>query len=197
MTYGVNAPKGFQWKYNRDGSPMVINPYPITGAYATNVGRGDPVIVLADGSIGIGVAGSAVIGVFIGCKYTDAQGNVVNSPNWVASTAIKTGTTVEAQIIDNPTAVWTIQETNGSGAAGTPLALVDRNLNANFVIGAPDALGNSTTSLNNTTENTTATLNCKIMDLDSTPGNAVGSFANWLVMFNNHILKGGTGTAGV
>ena len=197
MTYGVDAPKGFQWKHNRDNTPMVLNSYPIASAYATAIGRGDPVTQLNDGTIGRGVAGSAIIGVLVGVKYTLPTGEVVNAPNWTASTTLKTGTQAEAQVIDNPTAVFSIQETDASGDAGTALALADRNLNTNFVIGAPDSLGNSTTSLSNAAEHTTATLNCKILDLDPTPGNVVGSFANWLVMINNHQLKGGTGTAGV
>jgi hypothetical protein len=38
----------------------------------------------------------------------------------------------------------------------------------------------------------TSTLNCKILQLDPTPGNAVGAFANWHVVLNNHFYRGGT-----
>ena len=41
---------------------------------------------LADGTIGIGVAGSAIRGVFNGCKYTDSTGDYQFRPYWPAST---------------------------------------------------------------------------------------------------------------
>ena len=59
------------------------------------------------------------------------------------------------------------------------------------------ATGLSGASIDNASEDTTATLNLKILDLTPKPGNVVGSFANWLVAWNNHEFKGGTGTAGV
>lgn len=55
----------------------------------------------------------------------------------------------------------------------------------------------SLVSLDNSTTSTTATWTVKIMGLDPRANNAVGAYANWLVVVNNHILKGGTGTAGV
>ena len=95
-------------------------------------------------------------------------------------------------MLDDPNLVFSIQETNGSGAAGTPLALADRGLNANFLYTAGNtATGQSAVSLNNATEADTSSLNLKIIDLDPTPGNALGSFANWLVTVNNHLYKGG------
>jgi len=197
MTYNVNAPRGLQRVYNVFGAANTPESvYPIASGYATALFKGDPVTLLADGTIGIGVAGSAIIGVFQGVKYTNAAGIPVNSPNWVASTATFGAVAAQALVTDDPMAVFTIQETDGSGAAGTALALADVNLNANFRVGTGvAALGLSTTSLNNATEATTATLNLKILGLDNYPGNAVGSFANWYVRINNHITSGGTGTA--
>jgi hypothetical protein len=76
------------------------------------------------------------------------------------------------------------------------LALADRGLNANFLYTAGStATGQSAVSLNNATEADTATLNLKILQLDPTPGNAVGNFANWLVVLNNHLYR--TGVTGV
>jgi hypothetical protein len=199
MTYNVNAPRGLQRVYNVFGAANTPDStYPIASGYATAIFKGDPVTLLADGTIGIGVAGSAIIGVFQGVKYTNTAGIPVNSPNWIASTATLGSVTAQALVTDDPMAVFTIQETNAAGAAGTPLALADVNLNANFLVGSGiAALGLSTTSLNNASEATTATLNLKILGLDNYPNNAVGSFANWFVRINNHITSGGTGTAGV
>jgi len=199
MTYNVNAPRGLQRVYNVFGAANTPDTtYPIASGYATAIFKGDPVTLLADGTIGIGVAGAAIIGVFQGVKYTNASGIPVNSPNWVASTATLGAVAAQALVTDDPMAVFTIQETDASGNAGTALALADVNLNANFRVGSGiAALGLSTTSLNNASEATTATLNLKILGLDTYPNNAVGSFANWFVRINNHITSGGTGTAGV
>lgn len=196
--YNTNAPLGLKPIDLRTGGAYTgkSNQYAIASGYATAIGQYDPVVTLADGTIGIGVAGSQCIGVLDYVEYTNSAGAYVKAPNWTASTVAKTGTVVNAFVFDDPFLVMDVQETNGSSAAGTPLALADRGLNINFVIGAPNIYGVSTTSLNNTTEETTATLNLKILGLSNYPGNAVGSFANWLVTWNTHQLKS-VGTLGV
>lgn len=111
---------------------------------------------------------------------------------WPGNPGVLNGSVVEALVIDDPDTVFSVQETNNLGAAGTPLALADRGLNINFLYTAGStSTGQSAVSIDNTTEAVTATLNCKILQLDPTPGNAVGNFANWLVTINNHLYKGG------
>lgn len=199
MAYNTNAPFGLRPVMHLNGAPWngAYRVYNIASAYATGLFSGDPVTTLTDGTIGIGVAGSAIRGIFWGCQYFDTLGNLQNSKYWPASTVAKTGTTPIAYVIDDATVVFTAQEDNGSGAAGTALALADRGLNINFAIGAGSTSnGLSTSTINNGSENTTSTLNCKIIDLDPRPGNAVGDFANWYVSINNHQL-GSVGTTGV
>lgn len=200
MSDGTNAPWGLKPVRYADGSPWNggFNKYNIADTYSTSIFMYDPVATLADGTIGIGVAGSACRGIFLGCEYTAADGTYKFSPYWPASTAILTGTTALAKVADDPNLVFDMQETNGSGAAGTALALADRGLNINFYLGTgTTATGMSGASINNVSKATTATLNLKILDLSPREGNVVGSFANWLVAWNNHQFKGGTGTAGV
>ena len=194
MAYGTNAPNGLVPVKKLDGSAWTgaTNPYQIANTYATALFRGDPVTRLADGTIGVGVAGSAVLGVFWGVKYTDSTGTVKFMNYWPGNPGVLTGSTVEALVIDDPDAVFSVQETSATGTAGTPLALADRGLNINFLYTAGStATGQSAVSINNATEADTSTLNCKIIDLDPTPGNAVGNYANWLVTINNHLYKGG------
>lgn len=194
MSYGTNAPNGFQPVKKLDGSAWTgaTNPYQIASTYATALFRGDPVTILADGTLGVGVAGSTCVGVFWGVKYTDSTGVVKFMNYWPGNPGVLTGSEVEALVIDDPNTVFSIQETNGSGAAGTPLALADRGLNINFLYTAGStSTGSSAVSINNATEADTNTLNCKILQLDPTPGNAVGAFANWLVVLNNHFYRGG------
>ncbi len=195
MAYGTNAPQGLVPVKKLDGSAWTgaTNPYQIANAYATAIFRGDPVTILAaDGTLGVGVAGATTVGVFWGVKFTDSTGRVRFENYWPGNPGVLTGSVVEALVIDDPNTVFTIQETSGTGTAGTPLALADRGLNANFLYTAGStATGTSAVSLNNATEADTATLNLKILSLDPTPGNAIGAFANWLVVINNHLYRGG------
>jgi hypothetical protein len=194
MAYGTNAPQGLVPVKKLDGSAWTgaTNPYQIANAYATALFRGDPVTILTDGTLGVGVAGAACVGVFWGVKFTDSTGRVRFENYWPGNPGVLTGSVVEALVIDDPNTVFTIQETNASGAAGTPLALADRGLNANFLYtSGSTATGTSAVSLNNASEADTSTLNLKILQLDPTPGNAIGAFANWLVVINNHLYRGG------
>lgn len=206
MAYNTNAPFGLRPVRYRSGSPWngALNQYAITSAYATGLFNGDPVTTLSDGSIGIGVAGAACRGVFMGCKYTQTDGTYVPGGGtaggnfWPASTTVQTGTTPYALIMDDNNVIMSAQETNGSGAAGTALALADRGLNINFYAGSGGSTrtGISSFSINNATEATTSTLNLKIIDLDPYTGNAVGSYANWLVAWNVQQFQS-VGTVGV
>lgn len=194
MAYGTNAPQGLVPVKKLDGSAWTgaTNPYQITSTYATAIFRGDPVTVLADGTLGVATAGNPAVGVFWGVKFTDSTGRVRFENYWPGNPGVLTGSVVEALVIDDPNTVFTIQETSGTGTAGTPLALADRGLNANFLYTAGStATGTSAVSLNNATEADTSSLNLKILQLDPTPGNAVGAFANWLVTINNHLYRGG------
>ena len=195
MAYGTNAPQGLVPVKKLDGSAWTgaTNPYQIANAYATALFRGDPVTVLAaDGTIGVGVAGATILGVFWGVKFIDSTGRVRFENYWPGNPGVLTGSTVEALVIDDPNTVFTIQESSNTGTAGTPLALADRGLNANFLYTAGStATGTSAVSLDNSTEATTSTLNLKILSLDPTPGNVIGSFANWLVVMNNQLYRGG------
>jgi hypothetical protein len=194
MAYGTNAPQGLVPVKKLDGSAWTgaTNPYQIANAYATALFRGDPVGVLADGTLGVGVAGSTITGVFWGVKFIDSTGRVRFENYWPGNPGVQTGSSVEALVIDDFNTVFTIQETSGTGTAGTPLALADRGLNANFLYTAGStATGTSAVSLNNATEADTSTLNLKILQLDPTPGNAIGAFANWLVIMNNQSYRAG------
>lgn len=201
MTYGTNAPLGFQPVSLKSGAAWTgnTNAYPIlSSGYATSIFRGDPVAQQSDGTMGIGVAGSAIRGVANGVKYIDTSGNVQWRSYYPANTAAATGTTIELEVIDDPNVMYTIQEANAAGTAGTPIALTDVNQNYNFHSGTGNtASGNSGFWLDNSTGGTTATNNLKLMWLDKSIGNVVGAYANWIVELNNAELNAGTGTVGV
>lgn len=203
MSYGTNAATGLLPTRYLNGAPWTggTSNYLIVSGYSTAIFKGDPVTLGTDGTIKIGVAGSAILGVFWGCIYTLPSGisPVTQSNYWPASTVTANAISATALIVDGPDIVYNIQETNASAVAGTPLTQVAVGQNFNFVVGSgTTATGISTTSLNNASTPTTATNNLKIVAFDPNISNpAIGTaFQNWDVIINNHLFKGGTGTAG-
>lgn len=205
MSYGnnINSPQGLvpsQYvngvTYN--GQP---NPYLLASGYATSISTGDPVIFAADGTIARGVAGGPWLGVFGGVKYIDANGNAQFSKNWVANTVTKGALPAQALIYDDPWILFDIQAAD-SAAATNYLVQANMGNNVNVVIGAGNTFnGLSTTYLDVNTIATTATLPLKMVRftpyIGNGPGSATAQFNNALVLINNHIYKGGTGTLGI
>jgi hypothetical protein len=205
MSYGnnVNSPQGLvpsQYlngvTYN--GQP---NPYLLASGYDTAIFSGDPVTFDNTGSIVIGAANGPWVGVFGGVKYTDANGNYQFSKNWVANTETKGDAPAQALIYDDPWILFDIQASN-STAGNKYLIQANMGNNAAVVIGTGNTFnGLSTTYLDVNTILTTAALPLKMIRFTPRPGNGPGSataqYNNALVLINNHIYKGGTGTAGV
>lgn len=209
MAYGVNAPFGLQPRQYKDGSLWTgqAGEYQIASGYATSIFTGDPVTQLANGTIGIGVAGAAITGVFIGCKYFDLSNTLVSSPYWPANTATFQNSTATAFVVDDENVLFDIQTNGGqmTVSGGYGIVLADQFSNFNFVAGAGSTFsGQSGFMVNNTTQATTATHNLKLVRLTPRPGNQYGAgtlaspnYNNGLFLINNHQYKGGTGTAGV
>ena len=203
MTYGVNAANGLIPVRYLNGAPWTggTSKDVIAPGYGPPIFKGDPVTWGTKGTLNIRVARSAILGGFSGVIYTLPSGisPVTQSNYWPASTVTANALVAEALVVDGPDIVFSIQETNGSGVAGTPLTQVAVGQNFNFLVGSgTTATGISTTSLNNASTPTTATNNLKIVAYDPNVGNpAIGTaFQNWDVVINNHLLKGGTGTTG-
>jgi hypothetical protein len=216
MTYGTNAPIGLVPVKYLSGAPFndAMNPYQIVSGYGTSIFRGDPVAFDTNGTLKIAAAGSVIVGVFWGCTYQTTTGIAPYTPSnyWPASTSTANSAPAIAYVIDDPDVVFTIQETNGSGVAGTALTQTAVGQNFNFLVGSGTTLtGISTTSLNNASGPTTSTANLKIIQFDPNIANTAGTtmngappspatsgtaFQNWLVLINNHAYKGGTGTVG-
>lgn len=210
MSYGTNAPQGFQDDHTLTGAAFnsTLSTYPILSAYANNIFTGDPVVFLNNGTIQLGTGGAvgeATLGVFKGVTYFDANNNKVYAPYWTAGTALMGGaaSTADALIIDDPNVEFNIQiGTSNAGVHTATVNQTDLNLNANFVIGAGSTRsGQSTTFLDAATIAVTATFDCKILRLTPiitpTPNVFGLLFNNVIVKFNNHVLNGGTGTLGV
>ena len=100
FTANANGPRGFDVAKAKNGTPQRSMDARIEGGYAASIYSGQPVglsggylIVLADDA-------NKVAGVFDGVEYVAADGSVVFSPYWPASTAVKSGTVPKARIYD-------------------------------------------------------------------------------------------------
>ena len=173
-----------------------------TGTAGTSsvIYEGSPVIPTADGLINI--VGNAnggtvpLLGVFLGCNYTDLNGTPTYANKWPGTAAVMAGTEATALIAAHPDQLFLI---NCNAAAADSLV----SANANF---ATATSGNATTGMSSgelavSTADTTNTLNLRIIGFEDSPSNddatAAGRLA--IVMINNHFYRycaNGTG-AGV
>lgn len=205
MSYGTNAPSGFR-VYGTSSSSLLngsLSNYSILSGYNTAIFSGDPVAPLNTGGIGIGVAGAGVQGVFQGVTWVDVNNLTQWSPYWPAGT-VTFGTNpneipAQALVVDDPAIEFSIQSGSSAGAHVASVTQTDINLNADFVIQAGSTRGGvSATYLDMDTAAVGATLSCKILRLEPDVRNRYGLlYNNAIVVFNNHKLKGGTGTAGI
>lgn len=173
--------------------------YAIDAANANAFAIGDPVVTVAAGAdprgipyITLAAATGAIRGVVVGLFDTFPGIAKVDNLNQIIRTAGAKSTVWYAMVVDDPNAVFEVQEIG----TGTPLTLADVNLNTNLVVGTNNGFV-SGWQLDNASEAVTATLQCKILGLVQRMDNEVGQFAKWLVKINNHELNSGTGTAGL
>src|SRR6056300_1843297 len=111
MAYGLKPVKRV------DGLPYAgaTNEYPIASGYASDIFNGSIVTLAADGTIELasgtgadittnnfGGASIGAIGVFMGCEYINAQGQLIHSQYFPAST---TGT-ITCKVVDDPNVVF-------------------------------------------------------------------------------------------
>lgn len=166
------APYGLRPVKRADGMPYAgaQSEYLIDPAgEATNLFYGQVVHIGADGYIALSTATGAdgttnalptgttltgSIGVFVGCEYVNAQGQVIHSQYYPSGYAAPTGTSIKAYVIDDPNVLFQAQL---DGAAD------QTDIGANTFFAAAQSTstgntstGNSTSALDATTVTTTA-----------------------------------------
>ena len=192
----VQAPYGLRAVNELGGLPYAgsTRQFPISSASA-NIYNGSVVAVGTNGLLTLVTnVGSAldlfpagVVGVFVGCTYVNAQGQVIYSQYFPTGT---TGAT--AYVIDDDRAVFQVQA-NGQ--------LTQAALGANAVFAAAQSgstsTGNSTTAIS-TTVAATATHPFKIIGFVQSTTSTVGdAYTDVLVKFNvgSHAYNTGLGVA--
>lgn len=105
----VDAPFGLLPIGHLNGDNIVYGrSYTIASGYAKNLSIGDPVLMTGTGRdiAGSGSGSTDPIGVFAGCKFVDAAGDLRIGPYWTAGA---TATQIEAFVWDDPQIVFAIQ----------------------------------------------------------------------------------------
>ena len=125
------APYGLKPVKRADGLPYAgaTSQYLIDPAgEATNIFTGQVVIIGSDGYLAISTAtgadlttnnlggsGVGAIGVFMGCEYVNAQGQLIFSQYYPSGYAAPAGTSIKAYVVDDPNVLFQAQ-LDGSGA---------------------------------------------------------------------------------
>lgn len=191
----INKPSGFAPVNHLIGGSSQVgktNVYYIPSTDGNAYAIGDPVASAGDAdtngvaSITIGVAGSAWRGVIVGLGRYEALIADPSNLDQIIVPATKTHS-YYALVCDDPYTVFECQEIG----TGTVFTSAEVGLNCNGVAGTNNGYLSGWT-LDNSTEATTSTLNCKILGLARRVNNAFGQYAKYLVMINNHELKAGT-----
>jgi len=161
---------------------------PIASGYGTNIYNGSVVAIVAAGTVEIvtdlgnnaDAFPAGVIGVFVGCTYTDPNlGTVVFRNNWPTGTVADDA---QAYIVDDPDVIFMAQ-------ADGAVTQADLGQNTNFAaVQATDTgdttTGNSNSAVSSTTA-TTATIAFRIVDFVDSPTSTVGdAFTDLLIKFN-------------
>lgn len=215
MAYGSNQPNGLQAVRMQTGAPYngQTNPYLIASGYANNIGRGDLVYIntttgylqnLSDYSSAgttLNYQTTIALGVFNGCSFqTSVATNPIDpaSPGrqyWPAGTVTLGGIPAIAQVIVDPSVVYSVQTTSTNGTGATQANVGD---NAKAVYTFTNGISNvntqngmSTLALNiQTTAIGSPTFNFFIDALSPYPNNIAGQqYNNVEVMISNHYFR--------
>jgi len=164
--------------------------YSIASGASGNIFSGDPVKMANTGTILVAAAGDQLLGVFRGCRYTNASGEVIYSAYWPDGTV---SSDAVAFVVDDPNALFEVQ----SAATGSVVQTVVGN-NADIVYASGStADGQSGVEISGTTAATSAQL--RIVGFSGDPENntlGTGSQSanvNMIVKINEHFYAQTTG----
>jgi hypothetical protein len=187
----VNAPFGLRVTGRLDaGSLEVFRQYPIASGYAANIAAGDVVQLTDNGTsttitkqtaTGDTSTDIAMLGVFVGCSYTDPSTNQLTFSNmWPTGTVASDAL---AFVVDDPQALYVVMAdeaiTNTLDIYGKNAAIVQGAVNTTFKA--------SRVALDASTIGTDANLPLRIIDYVGGPrGNEVGTSYPLLVVKLNY-----------
>lgn len=157
------------------GTAHRMTEYLIASGYAENIFDGDFVRLVAGGGIEVAGATERLLGVFAGCKYTNAAGEQIFSKYWPTGTV---AADAKALVYDDPYMKFAIQTDAGIDAA-------DVGTLADIVAGAGNTLtGRSGFEINGSGGTGDAQL--RILGKVDTPDNDWGTNVEVIVQIYEH-----------
>lgn len=188
----VNKPYGLRAMGNLSatGSQKQFG-YEIADNQAGAIFKGDLVTVY-DGYIVKFAPGThtAAVGVFNGCNYIDPSTGKPTWRNYYPGSVNITAGIIEADVIDDPNQLFTIQADEDVVAAD-----IGKNADVTASTTGSTVTGLSNMTLDSSTIANTAALNLKIVGILKTPDNALGDYCQVVVKINEHAY-GSAGVAG-
>ena len=165
------TPYGLSPVYHPSGQ---VNPtaYTITAAYGTSIFKGDPVILNTNGTVVVGTAAAALLGVFIGCEYVDATGKPTYSNFYPASQSVQSGSVITAWVITDLETVYEVQMSGQlSPTLATAMAAIGDEADIVYTAGSAST-GLSACALNTTLAGAGTQKQFRIIGFGLAPDNA-------------------------
>ena len=167
----------------------------IASAYGTSIFYGDVVKVVAGGTIekDTGTTSATPVGVFLGCSYVNAQGQVIFSQYYPASTTAPTGTTINAFVADDPDQLYKVVNVAGTTADNTSSGLLPAYLGRTMIGSNAQLVQNTGSTASGDSKvaiytaagaTTTASLPVRIVDVVPDTANSSGNFCEVIVKWN-------------
>jgi len=180
----TNAPRGFTPIRSLSGGGYRVNKYLIASASANAIHYGDLVKLLATGYIDVAAAGDTnIIGVFQGCTYKDATGDVRIEKRFAAGATSLGGADIEATVADDPATIFEAQ--------ASTFALTNVGNNADILATAGDAVSGLSRHSIDMSSPGSGTAQIRILRLAE--GSETGAFARVECLINEHLLKSAAG----
>lgn len=177
----------------------------IASAYNTSIFYGDAVKIVSGGTVekDTGTTTATPVGVFLGCSYVNAQGQLIFAQYFPANTTAPTGTVITAYVSDDPDQLYKVVNVAGTTADGNGLtpAFLSRTMigsNAQLVQNTGSAFtGDSAVAIYSAAgATTTATLPIRIVDVVPDTANSSGNFCEFIVKWNAPNVTGQTVAGG-
>jgi hypothetical protein len=167
-----------------------VRHYRIASGSATAIFYGDFVKLLTTGYIDkdTGTTTLTPIGIFVGCSYTDSNGQLRHNHRWPAATVAADAV---AYVVDDPFVLFQMQsdETLALATIGANFAIVQTAGSA--------SIGKSKNAVDGSTVHTTNTLPLRLVEFVQGPDSAVGdAYTDVICKFNvGHLHLNTTGLA--
>ena len=189
----VSAPYGFHPINRVDGTPYAgqTRLIPIASTYNTAIFYGDLVKIVAAGTIEkfTGTTTGSPSGVFVGVQYVNSESQFTPAQYYPGTSV----TEAYAIVVDDPMAAFKVAVTAAdSSMSSAARAAVASNMSV--IQGTGDtATGNSAVSVLAGSENTTAALPIRVIDVVAETSTAADTYVELIVKINLHQYTNTTG----